>query len=267
MTKKEIQTKFDEIVEFSGCDLYIDTPTKRYSSGMKVRLGFAVAVFLDPEILVVDEVLAVGDAEFQQRAINKMLEISKRDNKTILFVSHNLESVSSLCDTSIVLENGTLVYQGGANDGINHYIKKSNHSKEISFPVRGDSLEIVDAKLNSNNLANSFSWEDPIELIVTIKKTDFLLQNVRINLRILNSKQEIITKTDYIAKLSELQEITKTIHIPNKIFYKGLYDIVISIDYNGHLYIKETTITKFVITSDYPYKKGWGIIKPDIVWR
>ncbi len=97
MTKKEIELKLDEIVDFSGCERYIDTPVKRYSSGMKVRLAFAVAAFLEPDILVVDEVLAVGDAEFQKKAIGKMQDISNTDGRTVLFVSHNMAAVQSLC--------------------------------------------------------------------------------------------------------------------------------------------------------------------------
>lgn len=101
MTKPEITKKLDEIIDFSGCERYIDTPVKRYSSGMMVRLGFAVAAHLDPEILVVDEVLAVGDAEFQKKAIGKMQDVSKGEGRTVLFVSHNMASVRQLCHTGI----------------------------------------------------------------------------------------------------------------------------------------------------------------------
>ena len=109
MTKLEIVSKIDEIVEFSGCELYIDTPVKRYSSGMTVRLAFAVAAHLEPDILIIDEVLAVGDAEFQKKAIGKMQDISKGEGRTVLFVSHNMAAVKSLCSRGIVLENGKLV--------------------------------------------------------------------------------------------------------------------------------------------------------------
>lgn len=108
MTKKEIKAKFDEIIDFAGCQLYVDTPLKRFSSGMRVRLGFAVAAFLEPEILIVDEVLAVGDAEFQKKAIGKMKDISAGGGRTVLFVSHNMASVKSLCTRAILLENGTV---------------------------------------------------------------------------------------------------------------------------------------------------------------
>jgi lipopolysaccharide transport system ATP-binding protein len=109
MTKKEISSKLDEIVSFSGCERYIDTPVKRYSSGMKVRLAFAVAAHLEPDILIVDEVLAVGDAEFQKKAIGKMQDISGTDGRTVLFVSHNMGAVRSLCNKGVLLKDGKIV--------------------------------------------------------------------------------------------------------------------------------------------------------------
>ena len=125
MSKHEINRKLDEIVDFSGCERYIDTPVKRYSSGMMVRLGFAVAAHLDPEILVVDEVLAVGDAEFQKKAIGKMKDVSKGEGRTVLFVSHNMESVKSLCTRGVLLNNGLIDYIGNVQDTIDRYILKN----------------------------------------------------------------------------------------------------------------------------------------------
>lgn len=123
MTKKEIKLKLDEIVAFSGVEQYIDTPVKRYSSGMYVRLAFAVAAHLEPEILIVDEVLAVGDAEFQKKCINKMSQVAK-EGRTILFVSHTMDAVESLCTRGIVLNSGSISYNGKINEAINHYISK-----------------------------------------------------------------------------------------------------------------------------------------------
>ena len=129
MTKKEIESKLDEIIEFSGCERYIDTPTKRYSSGMTVRLAFAVAAFLEPDILIVDEVLAVGDAEFQKKAIGKMKDISSGDNgRTVLFVSHNMAAVQNLCPKSILLEHGKIIMKGETNDVITHYLSSQNRN-------------------------------------------------------------------------------------------------------------------------------------------
>lgn len=133
MTKSEIRAKFDEIVDFSGVAKYIDTPVKRYSSGMYVRLAFAVAAHLEPEILVVDEVLAVGDAEFQKKALGKMQDISKGQGRTVLFVSHNMTAIETLCNRVLVLENGRLVFSGGVEEGISRYFENMNLRENIIF--------------------------------------------------------------------------------------------------------------------------------------
>lgn len=134
MTKAEISRKLDEIVDFSGCERYIDTPVKRYSSGMTVRLGFAIAAHLDPEILVVDEVLAVGDAEFQKKAIGKMQDVSRGEGRTVLFVSHNMASVRRLCKTGVLLKDGMVEYTGAINDTIDSYLKSGIDAFE-SLPL------------------------------------------------------------------------------------------------------------------------------------
>lgn len=122
MSKREISSKLDEIVDFSGCERYLDTPVKRYSSGMTVRLGFAIAAHLEPEILVVDEVLAVGDAEFQKKAIGKMQDVSKGEGRTVLFVSHNMTAVKNLCKKGVLLQNGMLKLAGEIDDVIDYYL-------------------------------------------------------------------------------------------------------------------------------------------------
>ncbi|MFZ7127505.1 MAG: ABC transporter ATP-binding protein [Desulfobacterales bacterium] len=132
MRKKEIDQKFDQIVDFSGVETFIDTPVKRYSSGMKVRLAFSVAAHLEPDILIVDEVLAVGDLAFQKKCIGKM-ESSVSEGRTILFVSHNMAAVSSLCERGILIEEGTVVFDGKAEDAIDRYV--SNSSVDVSMPI------------------------------------------------------------------------------------------------------------------------------------
>jgi len=121
MTRKEIAEKFDEIVDFAGVERYIDTPVKRYSSGMYVRLAFAVAAHLEPDILIVDEVLAVGDAEFQKKCLGKMKEVSVKEGRTVMFVSHNIAAVKSLCNNGILLQNGKLIFSGTAPEVIENY--------------------------------------------------------------------------------------------------------------------------------------------------
>lgn len=137
MTKKEITRKFDEIVDFSGVERYIDTPVKRYSSGMYVRLAFAVAAHLESEILIVDEVLAVGDAEFQKKCLGKMGDVSRGEGRTVLFVSHNMAAVEGLCSKSIVLEHGLCVFKGTQKEGIKKYLggNTNNTTSSISWQL------------------------------------------------------------------------------------------------------------------------------------
>lgn len=138
MTKKEIQKKFDEIIDFAGCEMYVDTPVKRFSSGMRVRLGFAVAAFLEPEILIVDEVLAVGDAEFQRKAVGKMKDVSRSEGRTVLFVSHNMASIQHLCTRLLVLGNGTTAFEGGVEEGIQFYLKQNMDIGKKELSARTD---------------------------------------------------------------------------------------------------------------------------------
>jgi len=165
MTKSEIKSKFDEIVDFAGIEKYIDTPVKRYSSGMTVRLGFAIAAHLEPEILVVDEVLAVGDAEFQKKAIGKMQYVSSKEGRTVLFVSHNMSAINNLCPQCLFLNNGEFIQKGFTNDIIKLYTnfdnvnsnlwifngKKANiYFTEASSILDGRSLKIK-CTIESNN--------------------------------------------------------------------------------------------------------------------
>ena len=169
MTKREIQSKFDEIVDFSGCELYIDTPVKRYSSGMTVRLGFAVAAFLDPEILVVDEVLAVGDAEFQKKAIGKMKEVSAGGGRTVLFVSHNMASINELCSRVIVLENGKGKFEGDVDKGLAIYMQQGslleyyNNSLSLGLPDF-ESINLDAKELERGTLKLELKYKTPFQL-------------------------------------------------------------------------------------------------------
>lgn len=153
MSKAEVASKIDEIIAFSGCERYIDTPVKRYSSGMKVRLGFAVAAHLDPEILVVDEVLAVGDAEFQKKAIGKMREVSMGGGRTVLFVSHNMASIRKLCKSGILLDNGQISFQGDVADTIATYLSSSDYE---DFEGPATQIHII----NNSMKIDSFSVEN-----------------------------------------------------------------------------------------------------------
>ena len=192
MTRHEITRKLDEIVDFAGIERYLDTPVKRFSSGMTVRLGFAVAAFLEPEILVVDEVLAVGDAEFQKKAIGKMKDVSSSGGRTVLFVSHNMAAVKALCKRGIILENGMVTYDGTSIDAVNHYVKGEGLDKtkkiiDLVVPVK-QTMHIEEVLFNSSDSVTTnirpdqeyievvvkgiTDVEQPVDLFVVIKNKD-----------------------------------------------------------------------------------------------
>lgn len=177
MTKQEISRKLDEIVDFSGCERYIDTPVKRYSSGMTVRLGFAVAAHLDPEILVVDEVLAVGDAEFQKKAIGKMQDVSRGEGRTVLFVSHNMTAVKSLCKRGIILQNGMLVDDGGVDEVVTHYLRgdsESSNYKTWNVPeYKRDGFELLEIGIRrkGGSFLDVIRMDQESELVIRYRLT------------------------------------------------------------------------------------------------
>lgn len=177
MSKTEIKLKFDEIIDFSGCKMYVDTPVKRFSSGMRVRLGFAVAAFLDPDILIVDEVLAIGDSEFQKKAINRIKKINNQEGRTILFVSHNLASVKSICNKGLVINNGCLDFIGNVNDAISSYTSSFNNlNASTHFEVKSNKF-ISLIKIETSSLINTTN-----EIIIEISFINKII-NVELMLR------------------------------------------------------------------------------------
>lgn len=178
MTQKEIKRKFDEIVDFSGVERYIDTPVKRYSSGMYVRLAFAVAAHLESEILIVDEVLAVGDADFQKKCLGKMNDVTKAEGRTILFVSHNMAAVKSLCNKGILLQNGNLIFDGTVNDCMDKYLISSvdsNKSKVSEITKRTGSQQVTfsDIYIENQNgeIIDSILTGQDLKLVITLDCT------------------------------------------------------------------------------------------------
>ena len=193
MTKKEISRKLDEIIEFSGCERYIDTPVKRYSSGMKVSLAFAVAAFLEPDILIVDEVLAVGDAEFQKKAIGKIEDISNTYGRTVLFVSHDIGAIKSLCSKLIVLENGGVKFKGSVKDGIESYkndLSKQSLKKQTIASIKLKSLCFYNNEQNKINIIEVFS---PVLLKVSIEFLDVIPSDIMIEININDVYGEVQT--------------------------------------------------------------------------
>lgn len=170
MSRAEIKSKFDEIVDFAGVEKFLDTPVKRYSSGMSVRLAFAVAAHLEPEILIVDEVLAVGDAEFQKKCLSKMEQVTKQDGRTILFVSHNLITVQNLCKRSVLLENGKVKKVGETHAIIDTYLNERTARR----PDSATSLHLLE-KHNPGDI--HFSGVQ----ITTDKGSDFISSNDKLH--------------------------------------------------------------------------------------
>lgn len=180
MTKTEIRSKFDEIVDFSGVERYIDTPVKRYSSGMYVRLAFAVAAFLEPEILIVDEVLAVGDAEFQKKCLGRMKNVSVNEGRTVLFVSHNMAAVKQLCNRGLILQKGTAVFEGNQIEAVDFYQNSGN--TDLYYEFNKNTADIIG---NHNIQIIKFEVEPLTGEIITISS------GVKFFLEFYNNKENI----------------------------------------------------------------------------
>lgn len=233
MTKSEIKRKLDEIVDFSGVERYIDTPVKRFSSGMMVRLGFAVAAHLEPEILVVDEVLAVGDADFQRKAIGKMKDVSKNEGRTVLFVSHNMGSVRNLCRSGILLKDGKISASGNIDDVVEDYLRNEFINTQTDFVNINDSfrqfktlkqLEFVSIeRINDYRVA----VDEPIQLKIVLRNNNKSAEARLIGM--LNYEDEtrvglFITKNFSIPASSKEFAIQVSIYNHNLAFGKYYFD-------------------------------------------
>ena len=230
MTKNDITRKLDEIVTFSGCERYIDTPVKRYSSGMTVRLGFAVAAHLEPEILVVDEVLAVGDAEFQKKAIGKMQDVSRGEGRTVLFVSHNMASVSHLCKTGIVLDNGRVVFSGSINKAIEHYLSMDSVMIPSYTPNHPQNIQVSSIRIMDDNGLVTPKFLSSQSVIVEVVSHNSEKKIIRGNFSICNSIGiEIFVNRFQVPEGEHLFRFT----IPAYTLLAGTYKINVALDSYG----------------------------------
>ena len=239
LTKKEIDNRFNEIVEFSGVEKFIDTPVKRYSSGMSVRLGFAVAAHLDPDILVVDEVLAVGDAEFRKKALEKMKPDGISESKTILFVSHNMQAIKQLCDRCILLENGNLINDGSPDEVISYYLKGDSNNELISYNdnfthlnnndyVSINSVRLIDK--NNNEIKEVENNQTiGVEINYDIKKNKLILPSVNVYN---NFGEVLFSSIDRILNKAEARKLGQhkcIMWFPNYFFSEGLFSVAITL--------------------------------------
>ncbi len=229
MTRREIDSKLDEIIDFSGVEKFIDTPVKFYSSGMKVRLGFSVAAHLDPEILIIDEVLAVGDYEFQKKCLGKMEDVSKNQGRTVLFVSHNMEAVSTLCTKAILLNSGFSATFDSVEDGINNYlIKETSKSGSFYIGYVNGTNGISEIHVQTSMTEQVHRFGEPLEVKVKLTaNTPLEKANVAFQIREKGSGQNILyawmhDKEKSIGNLKG--EIWLRCYFPNLRLYQGTYD-------------------------------------------
>jgi lipopolysaccharide transport system ATP-binding protein len=279
MRKQEIAAKFDEIVAFSGVERYIDTPVKRYSSGMYVRLAFAVAAHLESEILIVDEVLAVGDAEFQKKCLGKMGEVSKGEGKTVLFVSHNLGSISSLCKNSILLKNGKLELKDKTSAVLSEYLRSDSNStghfknNVTSTDFYFEDISIVNSKSEITAVINS---NEEFSLIITYVLL-VSMQNLQVAVRITNEEGVAIFTTSNLDKelkyrLDSPGKYAYKIEIPKFLLKPGSYSIIVAGFQPSTLYqtIENCLVFKIEDTgSIYNFfnDNRQGIVSPLINWK
>ena len=267
MTRPEIRAKLDEIVDFAGIEKYIDTPVKRYSSGMRVRLGFAVAAHLEPEILIVDEVLAVGDAEFQKKAIGKMQDVSKGEGRTVLFVSHNMASVEQLCTRSALIHEGRITKIGNTYEIINHYIESSFNDTTKTLNNRTDRKGTSFIFFYNYVLLNNEQKET--DTLITGKDAYFKLyykarasidfNKVNLSVGIRNSKQTFLFNCpsnifQYRDKLKKNGSVT--LKIPRLPLPEGDYTFNIFSEANGDISDWIANAGKFSVLSGDFYKTG-----------
>ncbi len=233
MTKAEITAKVDEIIDFSGCEMYIDTPVKRYSSGMTVRLAFAVAAHLEPDILVVDEVLAVGDAEFQKKAIGKMQDISKGQGRTVLFVSHNMASVQQLCTKGIVLVNGVIAFSGKIDDCVDFYLNDTAVHENNMYINSAESgtTDFLEIKVLKNGAPSSFfRFDEAIELNFKISH-HFDDRDVALSFAVIDQKnRKIFSSEIYLDNnLSGLVTKSFNVEIPKSVLVPNYYNVTVAL--------------------------------------
>ena len=284
MTKTEIKNKFDEIVDFSGVERYIDTPVKRYSSGMYVRLAFAVAAHLESEILILDEVLAVGDAEFQKKCLGKMKDVSGKEGRTVLFVSHNMAAVKSLCTNGLLLRNGKILSENKIDDLIALYLKNGQQimdsagikTWEKGKEPGGEEVKLLSIKIVNadNEIANTFLTSSNIKIEITYKILKEI-SGARVILQLLDDNNIIIFST---TNHSITQNIKKeglyvvNCTIPANLLNNGRYYIAVRMGIpRVKVLQEEDTFLYFDSILDQgnesTFPEKWaGIIAPKINW-
>ena len=273
MTKKEIKSKIDEIIDFSGCIRYVDTPVKRYSSGMKVRLAFAVAAHLEPEILVVDEVLAVGDAEFQKKAIGKMKDISNSEGRTVLFVSHNMAAVRSICNKAVLLQDGQLTHSGPAEEIVDEYLKLNSAKliREINYSDAPLKLENEEIKIHCIAVSPEFpdvESEIEIRFDIEIKGAEIA---VNLAFDLLNLQETIVFGSGDKFKKNSKGRVQVSCKIPSDLLNDDIFliNLYVASESMRPMYSCNEVVSfevKDKVREYAYYGKVNGVIRPKLEW-
>lgn len=266
MHRHEIKSKLDEIISFAGIEKYIDTPVKRFSSGMSVRLGFAVAAFLEPEILIVDEVLAVGDAEFQRKAIGKMQDISKGHGRTVLFVSHNMSAVKSLCTKAIILKNGELTFSGNATKCVEDYLVSNQKIKQaVKFDdkINEKNVRLIKIKISPKEGQKLITVETGFNIEVEFENYNI---NKTIACGINVSNQELVQLFELPCFLTEKNSKKGTFYInaniPPFLLNAGIYNISFVLAESQKYILMNKQNILAVEIEDTSFNKGSNLNKP-----
>ena len=284
LRKKEITDKLDEIVDFAGVAKYLDTPTKRYSSGMNVRLGFAVAAFLEPEILIVDEVLAVGDAEFQKKAIGKLQDVSKGQGRTVLFVSHNMASIIRLCDRGVLLQNGSNQHEGKIEEVVSEYLnhEASNSNGEIVFnekPYSDDGspfllhrISLIDER---GKIRTRFRNDESIWAKIEYELLEKTV-GMRVNFQLLDETNQVILHSSSHSVENSKKDAGKyqaSVEIPALLLNNRKYFVQFSAGIPGTIKLlsarhKLSFFVDRIQNNQSLYTEVWpGVVSPECSWR
>ena len=282
MSRLEIKSKIDQIIDFSGVARYIDSPVKRYSSGMKVRLGFAVAAFLEPEILIVDEVLAVGDHEFQQKCVGQLNEIGK-SGRSVIFVSHNMASIENLCNRVLILSQGQVDFDGDSRQAIDRYVRGQSEADRLnSLNKRSGSGEVIVRKLELKNhngdLIQTIRSGESFELMITYDLVDKAFRSNNIDFFI-----ELISHTGVIVFRHQCSLVGKTLEwrtlidkesislqVNSLYLIPGVYSVNVGITDRGTILDKVSSALIFsvlqgkILNYQMPIKSG--VVAIDAVW-
>ncbi|QDU56904.1 ABC transporter ATP-binding protein [Aeoliella mucimassa] len=269
MKKTEIDRKFDEIVAFAEVERFLDTPVKRYSSGMYVRLAFAVAAHLEPEILIVDEVLAVGDAQFQKKCLGKMQEVSQGQGRTVLFVSHNMAAVERLCNRGVLLAKGQVVLEGGTDECVRQYMELHYDANRTSYQadekaVADDDSRVVLKEARIEKHASSspsvLLFGEPFSITTRWHHREYV-PNLSYGLRVFDTRENLVvvlnTISDSSIDLSDAGERTVKCAVDTNILPPGKYRIAVGAFTRPYGTVTDVNDCLYIEVLETPYSEDW----------